>query len=472
MRYDYSRRDLLKAGLAAGAMSTFPSFAFGKLKQPDLDPNPKADTMILLWMAGGQAQSETWDIKKYTPFETGMEAKAVYSTFKSIPTSIDGLQIAETLPNCAKIMHHGTLVRSFRPGNLGHILHSRHQYHFHTAYVPPHTVAAPAMGAYIAKARGPRHPDVPPFIDIGQSLDFGTEDFEVKAFHTAGFLGDENGPFFVYNPAEAMKTVLPPSGMSKKRFADRWAAYQKVLETRAQKFDSDARQETFRKSLDGAHRLMDSPAAKAFDLSQEPKEIYDKYNTGKFGLGCLLARRLVEAGSRYIEVTTEYIPFKGWDTHENGHTRMADMCTQIDLPIATLISELHDRGLLSRTLVVLASEFGRDMLVEGKPEDKVSDQVTVPDKIAEMKYYGMHRHFTGASSVLMFGGGVKQGLVYGKTADERPFNTIENPIIMDDLHATIYHAMGIPPNLFYTIEERPFFVTPDGKGKVVEEIFA
>ncbi len=470
-----TRRDVLKGGAAvsaAAALGGWPTRALAKLKQPDLDPNPKADVMILLWMAGGQAQSETWDPKKYTPYEPGMEAKAVYTTFKSIPTSVDGIQIAETLPECAKIMHHGTLIRTFRPGDLGAILHSRHQYHFHTGYVPPQTVNAPAMGGYIARTLGPRHPDVPAYIDIGQRFDVGGEDFEVKAFHTAGFLGEDHGPFFVYDPAEAMKAVLPPPGMSKQRFAARWAAYQKLLKARADRFDSDSRRETFCRSLDGAHRLMDSPAAKAFDISQEPKESYARYNTGRFGLGCLLARRLVEAGARYIEVTTEYIPFKGWDTHENGHTRTIDMCKDIDAPMAQLITDLHDRGLLSRTLVVVASEFGRDMLVEGKPEQKVPDQVEVPDKVTEPKHYGMHRHFTGASSVLMFGGGVKRGYLHGRTADERPFNTVEKPIIMDDLHATIYHSLGIPPNLFYTTEDRPFFVTPDGKGKVVEEIFA
>jgi hypothetical protein len=474
-RDQLSRRELLKAGLVAGAGAAatgFPAAALAAPRRGIINPNPNADVMILLWMAGGQAQSETWDIKRYTPFEKGMEAQAVYSTFKSIPTSVDGLQISEALPWCAKIMHLGTMIKSFRPGDLGHILHSRHQYHFHTCYVPPQTVAAPPMGAYIARALGPRHPDVPAFINIGQQMDFGPEDFEVRAFHSGGFLGDDYGPFLVYDPAEATKTVLPPPGMSRKRFQERWDAYQKLLEVGAGGGDLDARREQFRKALDGAHRLMDSPAAKAFDLSQEPKEVYDVYNTGRFGLGCLLARRLVEAGGRFIEITTNYIPFKGWDTHENGHTRAAEMCREIDRPVYQLLTDLHERGLLSRTLVVLASEFGRDMLVEGKPELKVKDQVEVPERIEDIKFYGMHRHFTGASTVLMFGGGVRQGYVHGRTADERPFDTVDKPVIMDDLHATIYHALGIPPDLFYTVEERPFFVTPDGKGKVVKEIYA
>src|SRR6202012_3102207 len=139
------------------------------------------------------------------------------------------------------------------------------------------------------------------------------------------------------------------------------------------------------RSFDNAHRLLNSDAAKAFDLSLEPKESYDIYNTGKFGLGCLLARRLTEVGARFIEVTTEYIPFLNWDTHENGHTRLADLKKAIDAPVAQLVLDLEKRGLLDRTLIVLASEFSRDMMIEGKPDNAVKNQVVVPDIISEMK---------------------------------------------------------------------------------------
>ena len=130
---------------------------------------------------------------------------------------------------------------------------------------------------------------------------------------------------------------------------------------------SDYQQESLLRSVENAHRLLTSPAAKAFDLSLEPKKSYDIYNTGRFGMGCLLARRLTEAGARFIEITSEYIPFRFWDTHENGHERAAGMKEQIDRPIAQLMLDLEERGLLNRTLIVLASEFGRDMMVEGKP---------------------------------------------------------------------------------------------------------
>jgi hypothetical protein len=230
-------------------------------------------------------------------------------------------------------------------------------------------------------------------------------------------------------------------------------------------FGSDYQKESLKQSMEQAYILLNSPEAKAFDLSQEPKESYDKYNTGKFGLGCLLAKRLVDQGARYITVTTEYEPFFGWDTHDNGNTRLKDMKKMIDSPIAQLISDLDASGKLERTMVIVASEFSRDMLTEGRPDLKVQDQVQVPDIIEDMKNYGMHRHFTNGCSMLMFGGGIKRGHVFGKTADERPCVTIENPIKIASIHQTVYHALGIAPDKNYKIEKRPFYTTPDGHGK-------
>src|SRR5260370_1065861 len=171
--------------------------------------------------------------------------------------------------------------------------------------------------------------------------------------------------------------------MSTQGSQEREYLYVKPLSARGGGAGLAAKEEVFRNALGGPPPSPLSPAAKAFDLSLEPKESYDVYNTGRFGLGCLLARRLVEAGARFIEVTTEYVPFKGWDTHEDGHSRMVEMMKEIDAPIARLVRDLEDRKLLSRTLIVIASEFSRDMLTEGKPDQPVKDQVVVPDQIIE-----------------------------------------------------------------------------------------
>ena len=143
----------------------------------------------------------------------------------------------------------------------------------------------------------------------------------------------------------------------------------------------------------------------------------------------------------------------------------------IDAPIAQLVLDLEERGLLNRTLIVLASEFSRDAMLEGKPGKPVKDQVSVPDKIEDIKNYGMHRHFTDAGCVLLFGGGMKRGHVHGVTANERPCKTLKDRVVIEDLHATMYTAMGISPKLAYNVEKRPFYATRDGHGKAIKELF-
>jgi hypothetical protein len=473
LKYTWNRREFLQrtsaATLAALAAGAPVANLLSGCKQPG-QTNGTADTVILLWMAGGMAHTETFDPKRYTPFEKDMEGNRVLSTFPSMPTALDGIHFSEGLQSIGKVMDKGTLIRSYVASDLGHILHSRHQYNWHTCYEPPQTVAAPHIGAWIAKELGPKNPVIPAFVDIGQRFSVGEAE-ELKAFHTAGFLGNEFGPFAIPDPSQGLESVRPPVGMDTKRFERRNQLYNDLISTSPMgEYGSDYQKESLRRSMEQAYMLLNSPEAKAFDLSTEPKESYDIYNTGRFGLGCLLARRLTEQGARFISVTTEYEPFKGFDTHENGHTRMADMKKMIDGPVAQLIADLDKTGHLDRTLIILASEFSRDMMVEGRPGAKVKEQVKQPDILSDIKFYGMHRHFTDGCSVLMFGGGVKRGHVYGKTADERPCKTIENPIKIDGIHQTIYHALGISPDTNYEIEKRPFYTTPDGKGKAVMDL--
>jgi hypothetical protein len=495
---NWSRRDFLKTAGAATLSALAASFPNAILAE-DADLQRRkatADTVIVLWMGGGMAHTETFDPKKYAPYEKGMASSAFLSTFPSINTSVDNIKFSEGLEKLAKVMDRGTLIRSYTAGDLGFILHSRHQYQWHTGYAPPQTVAAPHLGAVIARTLGPVNPAVPAFINIGQRYDVG-EGEELKAFTTAGFLGSEYGPFTIPFPESAADSVRPPGGMTVSRFENREKVYKRlVAASPVGEYGSAFQKESLVRSLDNAYHLLSSPAAKAFDLAEEPLENVrkyvpdykpgDRYNAtqdreeakyeekmvGRFGLGCLLARRLTEVGARYIEVTTEYIPFLNWDTHEHGHSRAAAMKKQIDAPVAQLVLDLEERGLLNRTLIVLASEFSRDALIEGKPDKTVKNQVDVPDTIEEMKFYGMHRHFTDAGCVLMFGGGMKKGYLHGRTADERPCKTLEKRVVIEDLHASIYHALGISPKLAYEIERRPFYVTRDGVGQPVTELFA
>jgi hypothetical protein len=438
----------------------------------ELNPNPVADAVVVLWLAGGMAQTETFDPKRYTPFEPGVRTERVLSTFPSIDTAVDHIKISQGLERVAKVLDRGAIIRTFQAEDLGFILHSRHQYHWHTGYVPPQPIAMPHIGAVISRTLGPKNPTVPAFIAIGQDMEIGGESASLKAFHTAGFLGTEHGPFLITDPKDAASAVRPPAQLGEKRFLSRRQLYEKLLAREPVfQYAGDFQRESLVRSIESADRLLTSPSAKAFDLSLEPRNVHDAYNTGRFGQGCLLARRLVEAGARYVEVTTEYIPFRYWDTHERGHERAKAMKDQVDAPIAQLILDLEERGLLSRTLVILASEFGRDAITEGKVGKEVKDQANTPDVMTGPEHYGMHRHFTGAGSVVMFGGGIKKGTLYGKTADERPCTTIEHPVPMENLHATMYHALGIPPNLAYVFEKRPVYVTRDATGKPIRDLF-
>jgi hypothetical protein len=326
----------------------------------------------------------------------------------------------------------------------------------------------------MAKVLGPRNPAIPAFINVGQRLEGVGESEELKAFTTAGFLGSEYGPFNLPFPDAAAAAVRPPRGMTAERFEERRKRYLELVKRSPQgELAGDYHQESMLRALDNAHRLLGSKERDAFDLSKEPKESYDQYDTGRFGLGCLLARRLAEAGARFIEVTTEYVPFVHWDTHENGHATAERLKKEIDRPIARLILDLERRGLLNRTLVVLASEFSRDMMVEGVPGSTAVDQSRAKtDVMKQPIHYGLHRHFTGSGSVLLFGGGIKKGYLHGETAPERPLLTTRNPVSIPDLHATIFTAMGISPRTAFDIEKRPFYATLDGKGKAVTDLFA
>ena len=274
--HSWNRRDFLKTASAATLSALAAGYARALPAPPPEKIQPTADTVIVLWMAGGMASTETFDPKRYTPYAPGLASKEVLSTFPAIDTAVDGIKISQGLERIASVMDRGTLVRTYTAGDLGFILHSRHQFQWHTGYAPPQTVAAPHLGSVIARTLGPRDPAMPAFIDIGQRFDLG-EGEELKAFHTAGFLGSEFGPFVIANPEQAAASVQPPAGMSPGRFANRDQFYRRlVAQTPVGEYGSDFQQQSLLRSLDNAHRLLGSPAAKAFDLSLEPRVNYDK----------------------------------------------------------------------------------------------------------------------------------------------------------------------------------------------------
>src|SRR5437879_3166805 len=229
MNTNLSRRELLR-GMTAAAFTTLAA-GEPRAAEPVPQPRPTADSCILLWMAGGMAGPETFDPKRYTPFEVGVPAERILCTFPSIPTAVDNIRISQGLEHVAQVMDRATLIRSHHVADLGHILHSRHQYHWHTGYVPPQTVACPHIGSWIARVRGPYNPAIPPFINLGQRLEGVGESEELKAFTTGGFFGTEYGPFTLPFPNDAIAAVRPPKGMTAERLEARQKKYREILKS-------------------------------------------------------------------------------------------------------------------------------------------------------------------------------------------------------------------------------------------------
>ena len=247
------RRDFIKQlGLAStAALVTNGTQAWGN--DVVIHPKAKADSCILIWMAGGMAAPDTFDPKRYLPFEKGLEVNKILSTFPAIDTNVDGIKISQGLENIAQVMDRGTLIRSAVQPDLGSILHSRHQYHWHTGYVPPITVAAPHLGAWMAKVLGPKNEVIPPFINIGQRLEGVGEKEELKAFTTAGFFGSEYGPMNLPYPEQAVQSVQPPKGMEPGRFSNRYKHFKKLLDQNPNREQlSDFQRESMLRSMESA----------------------------------------------------------------------------------------------------------------------------------------------------------------------------------------------------------------------------
>ena len=292
---------------------------------------------------------------------------------------------------------------------------------------------------------------------------------ELKAFTTGGFFGTEYGPMNLPYPEQAVQSVQPPKGMEPGRFSNRYRHFKKLIDQNPDRDKmSDFQRESMVRSLESAHRLLQSDEKKAFDLTLEPKESYEAYDTGRFGRGCLLARRLVEEGARFIEVTTEYVPFLHWDTHENGHTTVARMKKEIDRPIAQLIRDLDNSGRLDRTLVIVAtSSPGRDDRGNTRIECATNPGKNRQAQGNEALRPAPPLRAEPAWPCSAGGQGIRLRKDGGRASHDG-----DRALSIEDLHATIFTAMGINPKTAYEVEKRPFYATKDGIGKPANGIFA
>ncbi len=381
---------------------------------------PTAKRVIYLYMQGGMSHLDTLDPKP----------GADQGPTRAIPTSADGVRISEHLPRLARLMHHACIVRSLSSTQGAH---EQGDYFMHTSYTLGGTIRHPALGAWLLKFQGKTNPLLPGSVVIGNA----------SRHPGAGFFESKFAPLMINNPAEGLQNSRMAKDLTEARFDSRLATAAQLDQPFRQRYNyKNVR--AYADAYDEAVNLMRSADLNAFDLTKEPDAVRDSYGPDPFGQGCLLARRLVEHGVRFVEVS-----LGGWDTHNANFIRVPELCDTLDRALGALIPDLERRGLLDDTLVVLASEFGRTPNIN---QNEGRD------------------HYPQAFSALLAGGGIKGGTTYGST-DELGAQITGDRVSVPDLNATVAFALGLPlDHVLYSPTKRPF--TAADKGKPITQIFA
>lgn len=412
------RRHLLQAsGLGLGALVASRFFASNRASAAE---NPaKAEACIVLWLNGGPSHLDTFDPKP--------SAKGA-GPFRAIKTATRGLLLSEHLPRLASLSQSFSVIRSLtsREGS-----HERAQKLLHTGQTPNPTVTHPALGAWVSSKRGGANSELPAFVSLGGPSE------------GAGFLGRGHGPFVVREPGKLPDDVGILPGMSKERLSRRLSA-RRMLDAA---FEAETKSRAIGERtavFSSAERMVFSSAASAFDIASEPAASRDAYGDHAFGRGCLTARKLVERGVRFVEVTLD-----GWDTHENNFERVQALSGKLDQGMSALLTELKERNLLEKTLVVCLGEFGRSPSINDREG---------------------RDHHPDAFSMLIAGGRVRGGRMVGAT-DAEGARVVERPVRVADVFATLATELGLDPReVVMTPEGRPIAVT-DG-GQVIAELFS
>ena len=415
---EISRRGFFKRGvsgiLGLVAMQHFGASSIAQLEEVV----PRAKHCIVLFMSGGASQLDTFDPKPGS--QNG-------GPFTAIPTSVKGIQFSEHLPFVAEQAHHLAIIRSMvsREGN-----HERARYLLHTGYAPGGTVKHPPLGSLASYYLENNAANLPSCVNINSPT------------YSSGFLGATHDAFVVNDPRKPVEDLTYPAQMDTHRFRERLKmlnAIEKDFIAKRTGHSTEAHQAIYKK----AEQLINSPNIQAFHLSEEPLAIREAYGMNKFGQGCLMARRLVEAGVSFIEVSLD-----GWDTHENNFERTEELLNVVDPAFAMLLKDLEERELLDQTVVLWLGEFGRTPRIN--------------------RNEGRDHHTDGWTAVIA-GGGIRGGQVIGST-DADGVKVLTDPVGVPDLFASLCFALGIDAHEEnYSRSGRPIRVVNDGN--VIEELF-
>ena len=412
-----SRRHFMKhlAGASALAVPALNFTSAMRLHAAELQKNQKA--AILLWMGGGPATIDIWDLKP---------GSVNGGPFKQIATSGD-MQITEHMPLMAKQMHQMSIVRSMSTREADHM---RGRYYMHTGYVPNPNVQHPSYGSVIAHELEATRPDleIPPFVSVGGGS------------AGPGFLGMAYAPFVVNSNGRVRDLEM---GADWQRVSDRMKLLNKLEEGFVRQGRGVAPEE-HAKVLAKTQRLLTSKQMDAFKVAQEPENVREAYGNTGFGRGCLMARRLVETGVPFIEVD-----LGGWDTHNDNFNRLQTKLPEMDQAMSALVTDLAERGMLDSTAIVWMGEFGRTPRINGN---------TGRD------------HWARSWSAVVGGGGFKRGVAVGATnADGTMVET--EPYSSEDLMASVLKGIGVSLETRFTASNgRPMKIA--NSGRVIKELFA
>jgi hypothetical protein len=415
---------LLTSAAATSGIFTQPSWGETKPFQNT------ADSCIFLWLGGGACHLDTFDPKRQS---TGRKDPG--SAYAPIPTALDGVQLSEHLPRMAKLLDRAVLLRTLNHDVVDE--HAAATNRVHTGRPTTGTTIYPSIGSVITHQLGARGEGIPPYVVMGYP----------SASRGPGFLGAEYGYIYLTN------TEAGPAGLRRPVSDVRAQRREQLLKGLRDRFTErhaeDSKVEEYTSSAKAGLRLSGPEFMKVFDLSNESDSIREAYGS-EFGQRCLLARRLVENGVRFVEVSynLNFINGTGWDTHNEGQQNQHLLIRDLDRSMATLLEDLERRGRLDKTLVVVATEFGRPPEFDGG---------------------GGRGHQSTTFSGVLAGGGIRCGQVVGET-DELGKKILSRPISIPDFHATIYRALGIDPALELLDGERPVPITD--RGQPIEEVFS
>ncbi len=435
-----NRRKFLAHSAVSGAgLSVLPQLNASKVFGAEEEtlpviPRGKAEHCVMIWLGGGACQIDTWDPKRMG--EPAMKRAGSY--YKAIDTAIPGTQVCEHLPKCANILDRFNILRTVHHDVIDE--HAAAVNQVHTGRPTSGTVVYPSVGSIISHIRGPASEQAPGYVLIGYP----------NLTRGPGFLGAKAGYIYLTDTKSGPAGFTRGPGISDSRQARREKLLQQVREVYREKTAVDSVAREYDTTVAEALRLSGPQFAGVFQLDDEPAQLRESYG-GEFGQRCLLSRRLLQAGVRFIEIShnLNFVNGTGWDTHNDGQLKQHVLIQELDNALSSLVLDLERNKMLDKTLIVVATEFGRP---------------------AKFDAGGGRGHHSKAFSIVLAGGGLQNGKTIGVT-DELGMQIASQPISLPDLHATIHNAMGINPHQeLYAPGDRPVPITD--MGQPIAELFS